>query len=541
MSELATQIDDVSRQKQLLEIQEGLTINKALNSDDPEAILKAMQRLKDVEVRTPTESKSFVFDPLAAHQAFGYRTKPVDVGYGLLRGMAKAPLISAIIGTRQDQVAEFAQPQSDKFACGFVVRRKQIYGILEGSQPRPTRQDLATIQMVTEFLLNGGAQNSWAGDDFDTFLRKIAKDTLELDQMTFETVRNRRGTPMEFFATDAATYRIADSYDDEEYAGTEREQINGYYPSYVQVLDSRIVNEFYPWELCFGVRNPSTSIYRNGYGESELEKLIMTVTAMLHADQYNSNFFKVGSAPKGILKVTNGVSQTRLDEFRQAWYAQVAGVKNAHKLPVIEAEKMDFLNLQMSNRDMEFAQYQEYLIKIACALYKIDPEEIGFKTGATGGGNAPMFEGNNAARLKYSKDKGLRPLLRHIQAKINKYIIGPMAPGFEFVFVGLDADTAEKELELDIKKVGSFMTINEMRKKYGLSAKIAEGDFPLNSTYAQMMQQQQNAEQMKQQGNQESNEAVDGMEQGYDDDQDDDDDNPFMKSLNGWADKTFNL
>ena len=79
-------------------------------------------------------------------------------------------------------------------------------------------------------------------------------------------------------------------------------KIHGYYPSFVQVYQNTKVNEFYPWELCFGVRNPSTSIYANGYGVSELEELINVVTSMLWGDEYNRRFFQSRFCSQRIVK-----------------------------------------------------------------------------------------------------------------------------------------------------------------------------------------------------------------------------------------------
>ena len=69
---------------------------------------------------------------------------------------------------------------------------------------------------------------------------------------------------------------------------------------------------------------------------------------------------------------------------------------------------------------MEYTSWMEYLIKLSCAIYSIDPTEIGWdiSRGSSGGG---LFEGSQEQRLKHSKDKGLYPLLKFIQRK-NKQI-----------------------------------------------------------------------------------------------------------------------
>ena len=261
------------------------------------------------------------------------------------------------------------------------------------------------------------------------------------------------------------------------------------------------VNEFYPWELCFGVRNPSTSIYSNGYGCSELEELINVVTSMLWGDEYNRRFFSQGSAPKGLLRIKGTNNEAALQQFKQQWQSMITGVMQSWKTPVVEAD-VDWIDLQKNNRDMEYSSWMEYLIKLSCAIYSIDPSEIGWDISRSSG-NGGLFEGSQEQRLKHSKDKGLYPLLKFLQRKINKYIIEQINPDFELVFVGLNGLTIEEELKMDIDKVNSFMTVNEAREKYEMKP-LEGGDAPNNATFVQ----NKNASMMAEQGQ--------GMEMGAD-------------------------
>ena len=158
----------------------------------------------------------------------------------------------------------------------------------------------------------------------------------------------------------------------------------------------------------------------------------------------------------------------------------------AWKTPVVEAD-VDWIDLQKNNRDMEYSAWTEYLIKLACAIYNIDPIEIGWdiSRGERAGG---LNEANQADRLQHSKDKGLYPLLKFIQRKINKYIVEQINPEFEFVFMGLNGMTIAEELDLDIKKISNFQTLNEIREKYDLKP-LDDGDIVLNSTYVQSKNQ----------------------------------------------------
>lgn len=551
-------LKDINEAKEKLAIQENLLLTKSMSSNDPDEILKAQMFLKDIEKKSDTQNKSYVFDPWSFNQQFGYKDKPTALSYNMLRHMGRVPIINSIITTRIEQVSQFSQPNYEGKGTGFQIRKKRSY--LKQKEEKLNKKDEARIEWIIDFILNCGTEsNSWTGDTFDTFLRKFTRDCLELDQGTFEVVRNRKGLPVEFLAVDGATFRLADTYenDDDKYANRDRIKVNGYYPTYVQIFQNQPRAEFYPWELCFAIRNHYSDVRLNGYGVSELETIVNITTWMLYSDTYNGKFFSQGSAPKGILKVSGGVNEARLAEFRQQWMAMVAGVQNAWRTPVLEADKMEWIDLQKGNRDMEFTKWQEYLIKLACATYKIDPSEIGFPMSGSSD-SKPMFEGNNEARLKYSKDKGLKPLLKMIEFKINKYVVNALSPEYEFVFVGIDGEDEAAQVELDIKKMG-YTGLKELRRLRGLPDEIDEDDVILNPQYLQWLSIKAQKEQMEQQGGQpgdpESNQAMDNMygESGGDpNDYNGEDENylgfsqnrdsesdPFAKAFNEWFEKEF--
>ena len=506
MSSYAKQLDAISLAEAKLKAKKFRTLEKALRSESPDDMVRASQVLQQIQPKVDQNTKSFFIDPLEFNANLGYKDKPFSLTYVTLKRMSKTPIINSIIKTRKNQVADFAEPQENKYSTGFVIRKKPKGGV----EQKMDNKDKKIAFAITEFILKGGNTSQWGYDDFDTFIRKIVEDSLVYDQMTFECVRNRRGQLESFIATDAATFRMSDSFFDKDYdnvffqrhgANVWKDRsdfgpkVHGYYPAYVQVYQNMKVNEFYPWELCFGIRNPSTSIWANGYGCSELEELINVVTSMLWSDEYNRRFFSQGSAPKGFFRVKGTNNEAALQQFKQQWQSMITGVMQSWKTPVIEAD-VDWIDLQKNNRDMEYSSWIEYLIKIACAVYSIDPSEIGWDISRSNG-NGGLFEGSQEQRLKHSKDKGLYPLLKFLQRKLNKYIVEQINPDFELVFVGLNGLTIEEELKMDIDKVNSFMTVNEAREKYEMKP-LEGGDAPNNSAFlqnknAQAMAQQQAA------------------------------------------------
>ena len=483
---IPAQLAQISAQRNLLTAKEGALLEKGLTSLNPDVILKAQSHWNDIQKREATGVKSTVMDPNEFNDSMGYKHKKNSLTFNTLRKMSHSPIIRAIITTRQAQVSAFSAPQANRFDTGFVIRKRRDYydqGVVEISD-----EEMKEARRITDFVLNCGEGHAkWHGDSFDSFLKKVVEDSLSLDQGCFEVVRNRKGDPTEYMAVDGATMRIAQTYDDDDYTDSEKEEQFGYLPSYVQIIEGKPHVDYYPWELCMGIRNASTDIHRNGYGRSELEDLINIVTWMLFGDAYNGKFFSQGAAPRGLIKVAGNVNRSQLESFKQQWMSMVSGVQNAWKVPVIESDKMEFIDLQKSNTDMQFGKWQEYLIKVACAMYKIAPEEAGFNLGNASGGS-PMMESSNEARIKYSRDKGLKPLLKNIEYWMNRFVINALNEDYEFAFVGMDSETREKELELDIKMAESFGGYQEARVKWGLSKEMEKGDFSLNSVFMQTKQ-----------------------------------------------------
>lgn len=490
-------LSQIQEEKQKLFIKEQQIIEKGLVSSNIDDIYSSQKYLQSIQKKDENSKvKSVLVDPFTLQSSFGYRDKNYStVNFQTLRLMSKVHIINSIIKTRISQILSFCQPQPDKYSTGFIIKKKSQnrFGVENTTN---TKSDEKIINYITDFIMNCGREsNVFCHDDISSFTTKFFQDSLSLDQGVFEVVRDKAGNLVEYFAVDGTTFRLADKS-----SMNEDREVNGYYPNVVQLLDGRVVQEFYPWEICFGVRNPNTSIYKQGYGESELEILIRTITSILNSDHYNANFFKVGSNPRGMFRYSGNINQNTLHDFRQHWQSTMSGVDNMHKVPFINADKIDWISTHETNKDMEFGKYYDFLIKVACAVYTIDPGEIGFPMNGSSD-SKPMFEGNNEGRLKYSKDKGLRPLLKWYEKILNKYIVSQIHPEYELEFVGINEITEENELDRDIKELANFCTINEIREKRGMKP-IPGGDIIANSFFLQ-------SQQMQMYGGQDSNQVMD--------------------------------
>ncbi len=61
----------------------------------------------------------------------------------------------------------------------------------------------------------------------------------------------------------------------------------------------------------------------------------------------------------------------------------LAGVGNAWKTPILNADDgVEWVSMQSNNRDMEYNEWMNFLLKLACAMFLMDPAEVNFKFGS---------------------------------------------------------------------------------------------------------------------------------------------------------------
>jgi phage portal protein BeeE len=193
---------------------------------------------------------------------------------------------------------------------------------------------------------------------------------------------------------------------------------------------------------------------------------------MLNSEIYNASNFSNGINVNGILAVKTKMNPQLFRSFRREFYSMLTGANNSKKTPLIQLdpdndEDVKAVNLSSTNKEMEFQEWMNYLIKIACSVYQIDPAEIGFIFGTEGSRNT-LYNAGPSERVLMSKEKGLRPTLRAIESWINRYVIDQIDPRFELFFTGLDTLSMKEKIELDGMRVRTFMTVNEVRALHDL-------------------------------------------------------------------------
>jgi len=488
---------------------------------------------------SPKESReSFIIAYLLGDGSFGKQTSFSTTSTNLFSGIR---ILLSGLGIYARKVtepetlweyADYTRHNSERYIANLSGIHLRELLIRSGyfDVPTPKRSREPFIQDDDYFYIVVSSVTSKEVYEYPVFNMEVDEDNSYLangivSHNCFEIVPDLSGKPFEFLAIDGATIRIAATdedwgFDPIQYRSSRagrfqnetQDSLYGgdtsfnprldprrrYYPAqgfgpvkFVQVVRGQIQTLYRDKELAFCMMNPTTDIYRNGYGVSNFEMLVLIITAHLYAEQYNLNAFTQGSMPKGLLNIKGAnVDDDYLESFKRQWQANVTGTQNAFRTPVMMSDAIEYVNLQKTNLEMEYQRWLEYLIRTTCSVCGIDPGEVGYEfTGAEQ--TNIKFDTQAVHKLQKSKDRGLRPLLRYYAKTLTKHIISPFDDMLFLDFVGLDELTQKEAQELRQTEVTTHKTVNEVRVDEGLDP-LDDGDVVLNATFLQYKQMEVN-------------------------------------------------
>lgn len=414
-----------------------------------------------------------------------YFEKSSNFTFDAMRMMVdRTPILSAVIMTRIRQIKRFCRANTKGVGPGFQI---QLRDKQDGQKLQKAEQE--SIKALQGFFTNCGWESNprmrqrLKRDSFSNFMGKLVRDSLVMDSAPIETeYKANRELGMDgFYAVDGATIRLCDEDgykdDDELFA--------------LQVVQGNIRTAYTYNDLIYVPRNPRTDVMQGGYGMSETELLVSTVTGFLNAMTYNQKFFDSNAIPKGLLHLAGDYSQDDLNSFKRYWNSMVRGINNAWTLPVMVSKngesKASFENFGVDVNEIMFAKWMTFLTSIICAIYGIAPDEINFESFTSG--PSSLSGDDTEEKLINSKDKGLRPLLAHFEDLFTDYIVSDFGDKYEFRWTGLD----EKSPDQQWLEETTLMTFNEARKSRNWD-EIAEdwANAPLNTVLMQAWMAEKN-------------------------------------------------
>ena len=281
----------------------------------------------------------------------------------------------------------------------------------------------------------------------------IIEDLLVLDTIAIYKERDAKGRVVWLKPIDAASIKIVvDEY------GDLPEPPNIAYRQYVR---GQLQAEFTYDDLIFDCMNPRTT---TPYGLAPIESLILVVSSALRASLFNLDYLTYQNIPEGLLEMPEGWSRTMIEEFQDAWDAMVAGQGEVNsKLRVVPTGTK--YSATKKPDEMGFAAFNDWLMQITCAMFEIQPHEIGFT------------DKTNRATAKEQDDvtqrRGIKPLAQMLKELFDDIIQVDLGfENLEFTYVGLeDEDDLLDAQAMQIRIQTGELSIDE--------ARIADGFAPI--------------------------------------------------------------
>lgn len=311
--------------------------------------------------------------------------------------------------------------------------------------PEPSPKLMAQIKELFR-------QPSLTVDSFRSFIEPIIEDVLVLDAGVIEKERTLRGDLVYLHPVDGATIRVNAYWD-----GSNTDEAR-----YFWYPDMYERDRFKNADMVYMMENPST--YRV-VGLSKLEVLKNTIDAELNGHAYN-NRQVTSAAPDGMLDLGEGARGEQVDAFKAYWMGEVAGrgamafiggTKNAKFIPFNPH----------SNRDMQFLEWQMYLVRKICAVFGLTAMDLGM-------GN-DVNRATADVQSEQTEDRGLRPLLGLIQNYLTREIVWDSTFGGQdnnlcFKFTRLNLKESLTRAQVNSKALAgvSWKTTNEARREDGL-------------------------------------------------------------------------
>jgi hypothetical protein len=235
-------------------------------------------------------------------------------------------------------------------------------------------------------------------------------------------------------------------------------------------MDDQVTAKWRKDQMQMCIRNPRSWTFVGGYGHPELEELVSVVAWIMHSLVSNGSNYMTGLHGNVLLVLKAAMKSGRFDQIERMIHAAFSGTSSNRKTPVVQLnpnlnESIEPVELgKTSNADMQYSDWVNFLIKIACALYAMDPAEMGFLYGNEGVKNQ-QFANSPLDRIVNSKERGLRPLMRAKGRWIDDGIFKQCFPTLKFGYVGFDAQTQKERDEADVRAVQHWATPNDIRIK----------------------------------------------------------------------------
>ncbi len=485
---------------------------KKIENENP--LVKSVLNLLNGPGQT-IERLAFEQDPDQHNQYLSiYKTKIKLLSDDILKRIAiQDDLVASIVQARGSMMSSFGRPQPDRFSTGYKI--EPMPGLIDKMSLDEKKALQKRIAKCESALLTCGTTNGWKDSeslDFGQFLYMSARDAVTFGRIATEVVYSGPENQKKFHSfrpIDAGTvYRAA----------PQKNQVSAVRKNALALLEKlknkklvpeRFANDEYDWvqvihtqprqaftaEECL-VHNfyPTTNIELNGYPITPLDTAITAVLTHINIATHNKLYFQSGRAARGMVVIrSDDVDKQTVAAIRQQFNASINSVTNSWRMPIFgvgQDDEINWMPIDNSSRDMEFQYLSDSNARTILSAFQMSPDELpGWSHLSRGTNSQALSESNTEYLLTAHRDVGLRPMLAHFQNFINQKILPLIDPEIStlcsFKFVGLDAETAEKEAARIGAEVNLHLTLDEILEKVQKEplGRTLGGKFPLNPSW----------------------------------------------------------
>lgn len=327
---------------------------------------------------------------------------------------------------------------------------------------KASKQQKKRMEEIAELLVS-------PNDNYESFrsiVRKQLLDSLIYDNAGIEIVNNGN-KKFELYCNAPGLEIYPNVKKNGEFASDEA--------AYYQIRNQKKLTTWAKSEMMFFVKNQISGRVR---GFSPIESIALQISADLFSDKYNIDFFSNNARPNIAFLFENlgfGKGQAALRRAKQWYLEEHQG--NPHLPLFMGAEKgtVKLQELQMSNSDMEFQEYQVFLLSKIMAVYGMQPLILGVINSTTG-------KLNSQEQVNQFKIDAVQPYLNLMLENMNIILIRSDANfGYKDVYLehaDLDLrDTLDAAAMYEKYLRNGVITINQVRQELQM-APVPWGDVP---------------------------------------------------------------
>lgn len=231
--------------------------------------------------------------------------------------------------------------------------------------------------------------------------------------------------------------------------------IEGY--EYKDTIDGKPIEKEYKPEEVIHFKVPNPANYCRG--KSVVEAAAETIDTDTMAIEANMKLFERGLIANFMLSTEKSLTTEQLKQLHAEFRNTYGGVKNAYKVPILGGG-LKSENLQMSNRDAQYLEQQEWLRDKIASLFGNNKAVLGITT--------DVNRANADATILQWKRTTIRSEMKGITDTLNEFLVPRYGTNLILGFKDpVEEDETEKVELVTKKKNAGIINLNEAREELG--------------------------------------------------------------------------